>query len=101
MLRAAAISLLLVGSLLVAACNKHSVPLGGECERGEDCDKSGLTCLKEPGAAKGYCSKACSVPPPGTKVSPGGATCEDVGMVCEKATKEHPILGPAYCVKKK
>jgi hypothetical protein len=101
MLRAAALSLVLAATFLTAACNKHSVPLGGACERGEDCDKTGLTCLKDPGAAQGYCSKPCSIAPPGTKVSPGGATCEEMGMVCEKAAKEHPILGPAYCVKKK
>jgi hypothetical protein len=101
MLRLAALSLLLAASLFAAACNKHSVPLGGECERGEDCDKSGITCLMEPGAAKGYCSTTCSIAPPGTKITPGGATCEQVGLVCEKAAKEHPILGSAYCVKKK
>ncbi len=101
MLRPAALALLLAASLLAAACNKHSVPLGGACERGEDCDKTGITCLMEPGAAKGYCSTTCSVAPPGTKITPGGATCEEVGMVCEKAATEHRILGPAYCVKKK
>lgn len=96
----AALTLLFATSLL-AACNKHSVPLGGACERGEDCDKTGLTCLKEAGAERGVCSKPCSVAPPGAQIVPGGATCEEAGMVCEKAAKEHPILGPAYCVKKK
>ncbi|APR76461.1 Hypothetical protein A7982_01808 [Minicystis rosea] len=101
MLRAAAISLLLATTLLAAACNKHNVPLGGACERGEDCGKNTLTCLKEAGAAQGYCTTSCSIAPPGTKIVAGGQTCEDVGLVCEKAAKEHPFLGPAYCVKKK
>jgi hypothetical protein len=100
MLRAAALSLLLAFSLLTAACNKHSVPLGGACEQGEDCDKTGFTCLKEPSAAKGYCSAPCSVAPPGTKITTSGVTCEDAGMVCAKAATEHPLLGGAYCVKK-
>ena len=91
---------IVLGLALLFACNKHDVPLGGACKRGEDCDKSGLACLRGGGADTGYCSKPCSIAPPGTSITSGGQTCEQAGMVCEKATVPHPLLGPAYCVKK-
>ncbi len=96
MLRAAVVAAIVLAS---SGCNRHDVPLGGACDRGEDCDTSALTCLVAPGQAKGYCSKGCSVPPPGTVVDPGGKTCEQAGLVCRKQATPHPILGDAYCVK--
>ena len=96
------------GPLLLRLPGAGGVPMTGPGISARLCrvelsisDQLNSLCLKEPGAAKGYCSKPCSIAPPGTRITPGGATCEEVGMVCEKATKEHPILGPAYCVKKK
>ena len=93
-----AIALLLLAT--VPSCNKHDVALGGACEKGEDCDKNSLTCLIASGQTKGYCTKTCSIAPPGTTVTTDGQTCEQGGMVCEKASASHAILGDAYCVKK-
>jgi len=92
--------LLLACCSLLGGCNRHDVPLGGACERGEDCDTTALTCLEANGATKGICSKPCSLGIPGAQIQPGGKTCEQAGLVCEKAAKPHPILGEAYCVKK-
>jgi hypothetical protein len=92
------VALIAVLALACSACNRHDVPLGGACSRGEDCDTSALTCLVAAGQSKGICSKPCSIPPPGTSITPGGVTCEQKGLVCRKAASPHPILGEAYCV---
>lgn len=84
--------------LLALGCNKHDVPLGGACERGEDCDKSSLTCFIKEGQSKGICSTTCQVKPL-AGVAPGGPTCESAGLVCAKAATGHKILGDEFCVK--
>ncbi len=88
----------LVLVIAVAACNKHNVPLGGECEAIEDCGTGALGCYKAPGQSKGICSTVCQVTPPPNVVS-GGPSCESVGLVCRKADTKHGALGDEFCVK--
>lgn len=87
------LGLLLAG----AACNKHNVPMGGECERGEDCNATGLACHMT-GSGKGYCSTTCSKPPPGAQLE-SSKTCSAAGMKCTLDAPADPILGTSYCTK--
>ena len=96
--RTLAVALVSLAVTLLVACNKHDVPLGGACDKGEDCGKSSLTCFKPAGQEKGYCSQTCVVAPP-KGVVPGGPGCDSGGMVCKKASAAHPILGEEFCVK--
>ncbi|HEY3445769.1 MAG TPA: hypothetical protein VGK67_05355 [Myxococcales bacterium] len=88
----------LLAITLLAGCNKHNVPLGGACTKGEDCAATTLACYLPPGQDQGYCSQPCVVAPP-AGVQPGGPGCESGGLVCKKAAAAHPVLGAEFCVK--
>lgn len=89
---------LVVLLITASACNRHNVPLGGECEVSEDCGKGTLACFKTAGQSKGVCSTVCQVSPLPNVVS-GGPSCESAGLVCKKADKSHGALGDEFCVK--
>jgi hypothetical protein len=94
----ATIAAVLTGILIIGACNKHDVPMGGACEKNEDCGPGALACYKASQADPGYCSQTCVVAPP-KGVIPGGPGCDAGGLVCKKAPSAHPILGEEFCVK--
>jgi len=92
--RIAVVGIVLGAVALVAACKKgESVPVGGECDSRDDCQKRN-DCLKV-ASGKSYCTQSCI---PSANDCPAPTKCQTIDLTVSQGSQKVGAAGIPRCL---